>query len=269
MQVMVAGGAGYIGSHAVKQLIEAGHQAVVVDNLFRGHRQAVHPQAEFYPLHLSDTRALADLLHKHAIDCVMHFAALAYVGESVADPLAYYDNNTAGTISLLEAMNEAGVKRLVFSSTAATYGEPDRHADRGDHAAGADQPLRLVEVVRGADPARLRGGRPAVRLRGPAVFQRGRRRGRRLAGRRPRAGDAPDPGGPANRLGPPREGDRFRHRLPHARRHLHPRLHPRGGPLRGPHRGDGGPAARRRAVLQPGDRTRLLGQRGVGRRRGA
>ena len=124
MQVMVAGGAGYIGSHAVKQLIEAGHQVVVVDNLFRGHRQAVHPQAKFYPLHLSDTRALADLLHKHSVDCVMHFAALAYVGESVADPLAYYDNNTAGTISLLEAMKEAGVTRLVFSSTAATYGEP-------------------------------------------------------------------------------------------------------------------------------------------------
>jgi len=124
MQVMVAGGAGYIGSHAVKQLIEAGHQVVVVDNLFRGHRQAVHPQAKFYPLHLSDTRALADLLHKHSVDCVMHFAALAYVGESVADPLAYYDNNTAGTISLLEAMKEAEVTRLVFSSTCATYGEP-------------------------------------------------------------------------------------------------------------------------------------------------
>ena len=125
MNVLVAGGAGYIGSHAVKQLLDAGHRVVVVDNLHRGHRQAVDRRAVFHQIHLADIRSLADELAQHAIDCVMQFAALTYVGESVADPLAYYDNNTAGTISLLKAMKTAGVKRLVFSSTAAVYGEPE------------------------------------------------------------------------------------------------------------------------------------------------
>ena len=124
MNVMVAGGAGYIGSHAVKQLLDAGHRVVAVDNLYRGHRQAVDRRA-------ASTRSTWPkptpwpTFSGHAIDCVMHFAALAYVGESVGDPLAYYDNNTAGTISLLKAMKTAGVKRLVFSSTCATYGEPE------------------------------------------------------------------------------------------------------------------------------------------------
>ena len=125
MNVMVAGGAGYIGSHAVKQLIEAGHRVVAVDNLFRGHRAAVHPDAAFHQVDLADTKSLTDLLARCSIDCVMHFSALAYVGESVTDPLAYYDNNTAGTISLLKAMKSAAVKRFVFSSTCATYGEPE------------------------------------------------------------------------------------------------------------------------------------------------
>ena len=125
MNVLVAGGAGYIGSHAVKQLIEAGHRVVAVDNLFRGHRAAVHPQAEFHCLDVADLQAMTDLLVRCQIECVMHFAALAYVGESVTDPLAYYDNNTAGTIRLLRAMKAAGVRRLVFSSTCATYGEPE------------------------------------------------------------------------------------------------------------------------------------------------
>ena len=124
MNVLVAGGAGYIGSHAVRQLLAAGHRVAAVDNLFRGHRPAVAAQAAFHEIDLADTQALAKILTEHSIDCVMHFAALAYVGESVTDPLAYYYNNTAGTISLLRAMKTAGVKRLVFSSTCATYGEP-------------------------------------------------------------------------------------------------------------------------------------------------
>ena len=126
MNVMVTGGAGYIGSHAVKQLTESGHRAVVVDNLCRGHRRAVPDEAAFYQLDLADTAALAGVLADEKIDCVMHFAALAYVGESVAEPLGYYHNNTAGAISLLRAMREAGVRRFVFSSTAAVYGEPER-----------------------------------------------------------------------------------------------------------------------------------------------
>ena len=125
MNVMVTGGAGYIGSHAVKHLIEAGHNVVVVDNLDRGHRQAVHSQAAFEQLDIRQTEALADVMKRHEVEAVMHFAALAYVGESVEEPLLYYDNNTAGSISLLRACDVAKVRRLVFSSTCATYGEPD------------------------------------------------------------------------------------------------------------------------------------------------
>jgi UDP-glucose 4-epimerase len=124
MNVLVAGGAGYIGSHAAKQLVEAGHRVVVVDNLFRGHTKAVHAQATFERIDLAETDALADLMRLQQIECVMHFAALAYVGESVSEPLTYYHNNTSGTISLLRAMQTAGVRRMVFSSTCATYGEP-------------------------------------------------------------------------------------------------------------------------------------------------
>lgn len=124
MNVMVVGAAGYIGSHAVKQLTETGHRVVAVDNLFRGHREAVWPGVPFHQVDLADTSRLAELLRNNAVDCVMHFAALAYVGESVTEPLQYYRNNTAGTISLLEAMDAADVKRMVFSSTCATYGEP-------------------------------------------------------------------------------------------------------------------------------------------------
>ena len=124
MNVMVVGAAGYIGSHAVKQLTEAGHRVVAVDNLFRGHRAAVGPEVPFHQVDLAETSRLAGLLRDNGVDCVMHFAALAYVGESVTEPLTYYRNNTAGTISLLEAMESAGVKRMVFSSTCATYGEP-------------------------------------------------------------------------------------------------------------------------------------------------
>jgi UDP-glucose-4-epimerase GalE len=106
-------------------LLQAGHRVLAVDNLFRGHRQAVDARATFVKLDLADTDGLTSAMREHAIDGVMHFAALAYVGESVAEPLAYYHNNTAGTVSLLTAMKAAGVKRIVFSSTCATYGDPE------------------------------------------------------------------------------------------------------------------------------------------------
>jgi UDP-glucose-4-epimerase GalE len=124
MNVLVTGGAGYIGSHAVKRLREAGHFVAVIDNLYRGHRAAVPPEVPFEQVDLRKTELVIQMLGKHAIDCVMHFAALAYVGESVEQPLEYYDNNTAGSISLLQAIDHVGVKRMVFSSTCATYGEP-------------------------------------------------------------------------------------------------------------------------------------------------
>lgn len=124
--IMVTGGAGYIGSHAVKLLVESGYQVVVLDNLYRGHRSAVHDDAMFIQADLHDTDTIVQVLNEYKVEGVMHFAALAYVGESVTEPLKYYENNTGGTISLLQALNEAKVNRMVFSSTCATYGEPDR-----------------------------------------------------------------------------------------------------------------------------------------------
>jgi UDP-glucose 4-epimerase len=124
MNVLVTGGAGYIGSHAVKRLREGGHHVVVLDNLFRGHRPAVPKGVPFEQLDLLHTEAITNALTYHKIDCVMHFAALAYVGESVTQPLRYYQNNTGGSVSLVQAMLNANVHRLVFSSTCATYGEP-------------------------------------------------------------------------------------------------------------------------------------------------
>ena len=126
MNVLVTGGAGYIGSHAVKQLSAAGHHVVVLDNLGRGHRQAVPPEVALIEADVRQTQTVTKALREHQIECVMHFAALAYVGESVQQPLRYYDNNTAGSLSLLQAMDQAGVTRIVFSSTCATYGQPQQ-----------------------------------------------------------------------------------------------------------------------------------------------
>ncbi|UWQ78063.1 UDP-glucose 4-epimerase GalE [Leisingera sp. S132] len=122
--VLVTGGAGFIGSHACLQLAEAGYQPVVVDNLRTGNRDAVK-WGPFEQLDVRDCGALAAVIRKHRCDAVMHFAAAAYVGESVAKPGLYYDLNCGGMIALLKAMQDAGVGTLVFSSSCATYGVPD------------------------------------------------------------------------------------------------------------------------------------------------
>jgi len=124
--ILVCGGAGYIGSHAVHRFIEKGERVVVVDNLQTGHREAIHPEAVFYQGDIRDRAFLRDVFEKHNIDTVVHFAANSLVGESMEKPLAYYDNNVYGTQVLLEIMNEFGVKQIVFSSTAAVYGEPNQ-----------------------------------------------------------------------------------------------------------------------------------------------
>jgi len=121
--VLVTGGAGYIGSHAAKALARAGYRVVVYDNLVAGHRKAT-AFGDFVEGDIADTAMLRDTLRRHAVDAVMHFAAFLDVGESVRDPARYYRNNLVGALSVLEAMTAAGVERLVFSSTCATYGEP-------------------------------------------------------------------------------------------------------------------------------------------------
>ncbi len=126
MNVLVVGGAGYIGSHCVRQLVAAGHRPVVLDNLVYGHRGAVAPAVPFYELSLGDEAAVRQVLEEEEIGLVMHFAAYCYVGESVTDPLKYYLNNVGATLQLFKSMLAAGVKRFVFSSTCATYGIPER-----------------------------------------------------------------------------------------------------------------------------------------------
>lgn len=125
MNVLVCGGAGYIGSHTVYELIEQGHSVVVADSLVKGHKAAVHKDAKLYVGDLRDSEFLDKVFGENKIDAVIDFAAFSLVGESVTNPLMYFDNNVYGTIRLLEAMNRAGVKKIVFSSTAATYGEPE------------------------------------------------------------------------------------------------------------------------------------------------
>jgi UDP-glucose 4-epimerase len=126
MNVLVVGGAGYIGSHCVRQLTAAGHRPVVLDNLVFGHRAAVDEEVPFYTANLGNESEVGKVLRKEKIELVMHFAAYAYVGESVTDPLKYYFNNVASTLHLLRCMLGSGVKRFVFSSSCATYGVPER-----------------------------------------------------------------------------------------------------------------------------------------------
>lgn len=124
MPVLVVGGAGYIGSHAVRSLLESGHGVWVYDNLSQGHAPSV-PADRLVRGELADRGALEAALRRHQIDAVMHFAAFASVPESVVDPAKYYQNNLVGTLNLLDAMRAVGVRRIVFSSTAAVYGVPE------------------------------------------------------------------------------------------------------------------------------------------------
>ena len=134
MQVLVTGGAGYIGSVVADELLQAGHQVVVLDNLSRGHRQAVPKDAELVVGDLSDRTALDHLFSAQSIDAVIHLAALIEAGESMKTPETFFRNNTANALTLIEAMLAAGVLRFVFSSTAALYGNPQRTPIEEDDA---------------------------------------------------------------------------------------------------------------------------------------
>lgn len=126
MAILVLGGAGYIGSHTVYELIDAGREVVVADNLITGFKAAVHPKAKFYQIDLRNRVELDELFENEEIDGVIHFAAFSQVGESMSKPLKYYENNLWGTTVLLQSMVAHRVDKIVFSSTAATYGEPER-----------------------------------------------------------------------------------------------------------------------------------------------
>jgi UDP-glucose-4-epimerase GalE len=123
--VLVTGGAGYIGSHAVRALVEAGRRVVVLDDLSAGHAEALPAGVPLVRVQIHDREAVAEALRTHEVGAVMHFAAWLTVNDSVRDPLGYYQNNVVGSLALLAAMVDSGVKQLVFSSTCAVYGEPD------------------------------------------------------------------------------------------------------------------------------------------------
>jgi UDP-glucose 4-epimerase len=146
VKILVIGGAGYVGSHAVRLLTRAGHDVWVFDNLSRGHRPAV-PSDRLIVGELADQAALERALRERRIDAVMHFAAFALVGESVSDPALYYRNNVVGSLTLLEAMRATGVSRIVFSSTTATYGAPERSPISEDEPQRPINPYGFTKLV--------------------------------------------------------------------------------------------------------------------------
>ena len=159
MSVLVLGGAGYIGSHTVDRLVEAGKNVVVVDSLVTGHMAAVRKEAKFYQGDLADKDFMRKVFNENPdIDAVIHFAAFSLVAESMKDPLKYFDNNTAGIVKLLEVMNEFDIKYIVFSSTAATYGIPEKMPIYEDDPQLPINPygeskLMMEKIMRWADEA--------------------------------------------------------------------------------------------------------------------
>ena len=158
MHILVIGGAGYIGSNAVKQLLDNGYEVVVLDALYTGHRLAVDNRAKFYQGDLKNKFLVSQILRNEKIDAVMHFAAYSLVPESMKNPLKYYDNNVWGMIALLEAMRDARVNYLVFSSSAATYGIPKKLPITEDSPLNpinpyGDTKLMMEKIMHWADKA--------------------------------------------------------------------------------------------------------------------
>lgn len=167
MRILVLGGAGYIGSHTVSELVDAGDEVVIIDNLETGHQEAVHPEATFYKGDIRNRGFVDSVLDREKIDAVIHFAANSLVGESMTNPLKYYDNNLYGTKVLLESMVAHKVDKIVFSSTAATYGEPESipilETDRteptnpyGETKLSMEKMMRWTDVAHGLHYVALR-----------------------------------------------------------------------------------------------------------------
>jgi len=144
--ILVVGGAGYIGSHMVLDLLRADYPVVVLDNLSRGHRELL-PGGDFIEGDLGNPADLDKVFGQHPIKAVMHFAAHSLVGESVEKPLEYYRNNVANTITLLEAMQDADVRHFIFSSTAAVYGEPEKTPITEDHPCAPTNPYGATKLA--------------------------------------------------------------------------------------------------------------------------
>ena len=125
-KILVTGGAGYIGSHAVRALVHAGYEVHVIDNLSKGHRKAVHPDAKFVELDLADRSRLEQIFSQTKFDAVMHFAGSIEVALSMSDPVQFFQNNCVNGLNLLEAMRKSNVQNIIFSSTAAVYGNPKK-----------------------------------------------------------------------------------------------------------------------------------------------
>lgn len=159
MATLVLGGAGYIGSHTVDRLIEKGEKTIVVDSLVTGHRQAVNKDAKFYQGDIADKDFMRQVFKENSdIDAVIHFAAYSLVAESMKKPLKYFDNNTAGMVKLLEVMNEFSIDKIVFSSTAATYGIPEEVPIKETTPQNPINPygeskLMMEKIIRWADEA--------------------------------------------------------------------------------------------------------------------
>jgi len=144
--ILVVGGAGYIGSHMVLDLLRAGYPVVTLDDLSRGHRELV-PGGDFIEGDMGDPALLAQIFNQHPIRAVMHFAAHSQVGESVQQPLEYYRNNVANTITLLQSMQQAGIAHFIFSSTAAVYGEPERTPITEQHPCAPTNPYGNTKLT--------------------------------------------------------------------------------------------------------------------------
>ena len=213
MKLLVTGGAGYIGSVVANQLLERGHEVVVLDDLSRGHRAAIPSGARFAEVGLADADGTRDALAE-GFDGVLHFAALALVAESVEFPERYHRGNFVGTLNLLDAMREHGVKRLVFSSTCATYGEPEQVPMPETLRTEPGQLLRQLQARRRPHDRR-RVPRARARRDLAALLQRRGRQRRARGGPLPR--DAPDPARAAGRRRHARARLRVRHGLPDAR----------------------------------------------------
>ncbi|HEX8144618.1 MAG TPA: UDP-glucose 4-epimerase GalE [Pyrinomonadaceae bacterium] len=158
MAILVTGGAGYIGSVTAELLRARGEHVVVLDDLFRGHREAVPSGEPFYEGKIGDRELLARIMREHDIEACIHFAALAYVGESVLDPARYFINNVEQGVALLDSLLSANVRRLVFSSTCATYGEPQHVPISEEHPQSPTNPygwskLFMERIMQSYDPA--------------------------------------------------------------------------------------------------------------------